>query len=487
MSNITHALRGASWLGLFKLFSQIASWTGTIIVTRILTSEDYGIVEMSSIFTSYILFFVEFGVGTAIVNQKEISKEELSSAFWCMAIWGFLLSLSCVFLGPITANYFKEPRIEPLTMAIGLLFIFGSLSIVPRSILQRDLKFKEIGMIEMLVTLASVIFSITLAYCGAGAWTLIGSYILREFISMTSYYLISKYKPIMHFTLSETIPFLRFGLPVVLSSSLYYVYSKADKFFGGAELGAELLGFYAVALQLAAIPVEKIVTLVQGVLYPTLSKVKDEPEEFRRIYLCFISLIALITFPIYISGYLLADNVITLVIGEKWAPCIPSFKLLLIGQLVMAITAPNNLVHLARGKPKWNTIFHLILTPAMVISFWFSANLHDLDSLALPWVFVYPFVTALNVFMTNKEMHISAFRYLTIFKHPVSATLLIGIFIQIISNLLAGNQLSHSLLSIIGITIGSIIIYAIYFLTIGSTYTKFMKSILKGSNEEPYF
>lgn len=487
MTNLTHALRGASWLGIFKLFSQLLSWTGTVVVTRLLTSEDYGIMEMATVFTGYITFFVEFGVGTALVNKQEVSREERSSAFWSMAVWGLLLSLTCLLLAPITANYFNEPKIDPLTRSVGLLFIFGSLSIVPRSILQKELRFKELGVIEIWVTLVSVIFSVGLAYLGAGAWTLIGSYILREFLSMLAYFVKSRFKPTLHFKWKEIIPFLHFGLPVVLSSSLYYVYTKADRFFGGGVLGAELLGFYAVALQLAAIPVEKIVTLIQGVLYPTLCRVKDEPDEFRKIYLCFISLIAFVTFPIYVSGYLLAGDLIILLLGQKWSPAIESFKLLLIGQLVMAISAPNNLIHLARGKPKWIMIFNLLITPALVASFWYSSHLGQLDKLALPWIFIYPLFSVAFILITNREVQINFLRYLSAFKHPFFATLLVGIFLILWGEGMISQGMTQSVYTLLASIVISIGIYILYFLSVGSKYTMYLKSILKGNNQEDYF
>lgn len=487
MTNLTHALRGASWLGIFKLLSQVLSWTGTIFVTRLLTSEDYGVMEMATVFTGYITFFVEFGVGTALVNKKSVTRDEQISAFWCMSIWGILLSLTCLVLAPITAAYFNEPRIDPLTRSVGLLFIFGSLSIVPRSILQKELRFKELGMIEVVVTFASVIFSVTLAYLGAGTWTLIGSYIFREFLSMLAYFLRSGFRPTLHFCWAEILPLLNFGLPVVISSSLYYLYTKADRFFGGGVLGAELLGFYAVALQLAAIPVEKIVTLIQGVLYPTLCKVKDEPEEFRKIYLCFISLIAFVTFPIYISGYLLANDLINLVLGQKWAPAIPSFKLLLIGQLAMAISSPNTLIHLARGKPKWNLVFNLLLTPALVLSFWYSSHLGALDTLALPWTLVYPVFTLGYILITNREVHIGFKRYLCAFSHPFFATLLVGIFLFFSCKWLIVQEIAQTLLTLGILVLGSIVIYVGYFLTLGLGYAKFIKSIVQGNSQVDYF
>lgn len=477
MSNLAHALKSVSWMGMLKLLSQLCSWAGTIIITRLLTSEDYGIMELATVFTGYITYFVEFGVGAALVNKKDLTEEEKSSAFWSLCLWGLLLSGICIILAPVTAAYFNEPRVAPLTQSVGFLFIFGSISIVPRALLQRDLRFKDLGKIELCTTFFSVIFSVLFAYYNMGPWTLIGSFIFREFLNTILYFVNSKFSPKMHFNFQEIVPHLKFGLPVVISSSLYYVYTKSDRFFGGSVLGAETLGYYAVALQLAAIPVEKIVTLIQGVLYPTLSKVKDDIKEFQKTYLCFISIVALVTFPIYFSGFVLADEIVPYLIGEKWRPAMPSFKLLLIGQAFMAISSPNSLVHFARGKPKWNMFFNLCLTPVLVCSFYYSAQLKNLDLLACPWVYVYPVFTLSYIFLTNREVKISILRYSRAFIHPLSVSLLLVLFSCLYREVL----LEINIYKLVSYLLISFLIYVGYFLTFGMKYFLYLRSILRNA------
>ena len=296
---------------------------------------------------------------------------------------------------------------------------------------------------------------------------------------MSSYFIRSKFRPSFRVHLSEVYPFLKFGLPVVISSSFYYLYTKADRFFGGSALGAEMLGYYAVALQLAAIPVEKIVTLIQGVLYPTLCKVKDNLDEFKKIYLCFISIVALVTFPIYFSGYILADDVVPYVIGEKWRPAMPSFKLLLIGQLIMAISSPNTLIHFARGKPAWNMIFNAILAPTLIFAFYYTASLKNLDVLAVPWVLVYPIFTFSYILITNKEMDIPLLRYLRAYRHPLAGSLLVALFVVLFKmNWLTNGSIG--IFKLISIVLGAISIYIGYFLTFGRNYTAYLKSVFNG-------
>jgi teichuronic acid exporter len=434
MTLMRQTIIGGSWLSLFKLISQIISWTSTIIVTRLLTSEDYGLMEMATIFTGYISFFVEFGIGAGIINKDTISKEELSSTFWFLLLWGLVLALVCLGLAPVTVSFFSEPRLYSLTQAVGILFILSSITIVPRSILHRELRFKEVGVIEIIsVTLASIIMIIA-ASQGAGPWTLLIGFISRVFCTMVLLFIRSKFIPVFAFSFSLITPLLRFGTPIMLSTSLYYIYTKADRFFGGRSFGAEELGYYAIGLQLAAIPVEKIVSILQSVLFPTLSKLKYQRDSFNEVYLSFVSFLALVTFPLFIGGIIISNELVIVVLGEKWRPAVLPFQFLLASQLIMAVSAPNSLIHAARGKPKWNLLFNALLAPALVAGFYFSAQQDQLYLLALPWITIYPVFQFSYITITNRELGIPVSRYIRHLTHPALACLSMSLALFILTH-----------------------------------------------------
>lgn len=475
MSLIKQAITGAGWLSIFKLVSQIISWSTTIVVTRLLSSEDYGLMEMATIFTGYIGFFVEFGISAALINKDSINHKELSSTFWFMVLWGALLSLACFLLAPVTVEFYNEPRLYHLTQAAGALFLISSLIIVPRSILHRELRFKEIGMIEIITIIFSCILMIVLAAYGAGPWTLIGGYIGREALTTIMMFIRTGFRPSFTLSLPEITPLLQFGAPVVLSTSLYYIYTKSDRFFGGRTFGAEDLGYYAVGLQLAAIPVEKIVSLLQSVLYPTLSKLKHQMQSFNSVYLAFVSMLALITFPLFIGGILTADQLVVVILGEKWRPAITPLKILLAAQLVMAISAPNGLIHAARGKPKWNLLFNAVLAPALALSFYFSAQSDQLYKLALPWIIVYPLFQFSYISITNRELGISAKEYIKSLAHPSLACLCMSLSIVLLSNYWSANK--ETFLYLLACISLGCLSYVFYFFTLGQRFIKELKSL----------
>ncbi len=435
--------------------------------------------EMATIFTGYISFFVEFGIGTGIINKDKISKEELSSTFWFLLLWGLLLAVTCLGLAPVTVSFFSEPGLYHLTQAVGILFIISSLSIVPRSILHRDLRFKEVGIIEIISVVTSCLIMVIAAMYGAGPWTLLLGHISKELISLILFFVRSRFIPSFCFSFYLFTPLLRFGTPVVLSTSLYYIYTKADRFFGGRAFGAEELGYYAIGLQLAAIPVEKIVSILQSVLFPALSKLKHQRENFNTVYLSFVEFLGLITFPLFIGGILVAPELVIVVLGEKWRPAIPPLQILLAGQLVMAISAPNGLIHAARGVPKWNLVFNMILTPALVVGFYFSAKEDELYKLALPWVTIFPLFQGAYIYITNRELGITMRRYLSHLMHPFFACLCMSACIMGINSFWSESKETPYYLSIT-IPLGALS-YCLYFMTIGKNSIKRLLELRHGN------
>lgn len=475
MSLGNQVIKGMTWLSIFKIISQSLSWAATIFVARMLTAKDYGLMEMATVFTGYIEFFVEFGISAAIINKKELRQSELSTLFWFLLLWGLFLGSLCFVIAPLTAWYFNIFELQNITTCVGILFIISSLVILPRSILHRDLEFKTVGAIDALSVTIACIIMLALAYNGAGPWTLLFGTISREFTRLICLYSKVKFRPTKHFSISELTPIIKFGAPIVASSTLFYIYNKSDRFFGGKALGDYKLGFYAIALQLAAMPVEKIMSIFQSAIFPAFSKLKDQPEQFNKLFLKFIHIIYTLVLPLFIGGYLVADELIPLVLGDKWRDSILPFKYLVIGQLFVSLGSPLNIIHTGRGKPSWTLYANSILCPIMFISFYFSSKLGSAAELALPWILIYPLVITIYILLTLRSLSLPLIEYFKAIKHPIMGTILMGLSV-ITTKSIAQNNLSSNIFCLIIPVISGAMIYSIY------TYI-FSRNILKELRE----
>jgi O-antigen/teichoic acid export membrane protein len=422
MSIVQRAFSGAIWLGTFKVASQTFSWIATIIIARILLPEDYGIMEMATILTGYVALFSELGLGAAIIQRETINEEELSSLFWFLVFWGVTLAVGCMLLAYPTVAIFSERRLLSVTQSVSVLFIIGSFIIIPKNILNRELRFKTIGIIETISVTISCVVMIVIAKSGGGVWTLIGGHIIREVLRCILFYCISSWRPQLHFNLKEIRPYLKFGINVAGTSSLHYIIAKSDRFFCGKILGTGNLGYYSLALQLASVPNDKLIYLIKTVSFPIFSRYQKSYEEFNRFYLKITNLIAFIVFPVYIGGIFLSDELIPLVLGSKWTPMIFPFKLLCITQLINSMGTLVGISNTAQGRPHWN--FYMALISVIVLPFgFFVSSKYGLNSLPIPWITVYPLLTFVFLYITLRKIRISFNQYLRVLKHPLFATI----------------------------------------------------------------
>lgn len=422
MSIISKAFKGAGWLALFRAISQTFSWVATIIIARTLVPEDYGLMEMATILTGYVILFSELGLGAAIIQREDINDKELSSLFWFVVFWGFLLAVLSIILAYPTVAIFNEKRILRVTQSVSLLFIMGSFLIVPINILQREIRFKALGFIETSAVMISSFMMIIIAKLGGGVWTLIGGFIIREFVKLIIVFCVVSWRPSFHFHFLEVKPFVKYGLNIAIANSLYYVYTKSDRFFAGRILGSNILGFYSLALQLSDIPTEKVVSLINGVSFPVFSRFQSKREEFNNFFLKLTNLIASIAFPIYFGGIFIADQIIPLLLGLKWVPIIFPFKVLCISQLLISVTTTNAIVNNAQGRPRWNLYLNIIHCLVLPVSFYFAAN-YGLNYLVIPWITVNPIIRLGYTWITLRKLGISILDYLKTFLQPSFATM----------------------------------------------------------------
>lgn len=432
MSLERKAIKGAKWLALFRTGGQAISWLTTIFVARMLSPNDYGLMEMATIFTGYIFLFSELGLGAAIVQKSEIKQEELSSLFWLLLLWAFFLGVACCFLAYPTALFFNNNKLIRVTQVSSLLFIIGALIIVPRNVLQRDVEFKKIGFIEASSTVSSCAFMLFSAKMGWGVWTLIGGFIVGSSARAILYSYVSGWRPLLYFSFKETKQYLKFGLNVSLSNSLAYIYNKSDRFFGGKFLGSITLGYYAMAQQLANMPSEKIIFIINSVSFPVLSRYQDDEDKFNIFYLRVTALTAMVVLPLYSGAIMVADLLIPLVLGEKWQLTVIPFKMLCFSQLILSLTSINSFMFNAKGRPVINlyvNVTYILLLPG---AFYISVQ-HGLEMLAVPLVTIVPLVKILQHTFALKFLSISWKRYLKSVCHAFVGTgiMILSVFVAL--------------------------------------------------------
>lgn len=477
MSTIKTAFRGGLWLGFFNLLSQLISWTATIVVARLLSPGDYGLMAMATVLTGYVQVFYEMGIGAAVIQREHVTDEELSSLFWALVFWGAVLALFCLLLAYPTVLVFQEPRLFHVTQAAAALLVLGTAFVVPGAILRRQLRFKAFGFVSAIATVCSCITMVPMALFGAGVWTLIGGVYARSIVSIVLAFVVSGWRPQFHFHHQETVPYLRFGLPVVGGASLKYLYHQAPIFFGGRAYTPAVMGHYSLAFQLASIPNDKILALINSVSYPLFSRMQNDAEQFRHFYLRLSQFVAFIVLPVYCGGMFLAGDLIPWALGEKWESSVLPFQLLCAAFLCSAMCSPNHLANTAQGRPQWTLYFHLFCGITMTTGFWIATLFATPSYLAIPWAAVFAPVHVVFSLITLRALSIPLREIAAYLQFPVLATLsmllVLCAFRYGVADTLAASRTGEALYILLAIVIGATW-YACYTLLLQRSFVQDM-------------
>ena len=431
MSLGKEAFKGGSWFAFFTFIGQGFSWLVTFWVARLLMPDDYGLMALTTIFTGYAAWFSELGLGAAIIQRDSPTHEDLSSIFWFTLAVGLLLAIACFPIASLSARFFKEPRLIALTRMVAIIFLINGISIVPSNLLRREMKFKKLGLFKMIAVFVSCSYMLIAAYFGAGVWSLLGGQIVLAFVNTLLVVIMVRWYPLRHFVFKEVSSYIKYGVKIAIGRTLFYITDNSDKLIVGKILGPVDVGFYSFALQLSQLPTEKVTVMINQISFPLFSKLKHSKEELNSHYLKIIKIIATLVLPLFVGGFLVADELILIVLGEKWSPIIVLFKYLCLAQIMTSLSAINNIVHNALGMAELSMYFNGLCAIFMTVSFYFAAS-YGLNTMIYPWCFTYFILCAAWICFTLKKLEISLYRY---FSNMIFILMSVGLMYLVVNGI----------------------------------------------------
>lgn len=377
--------------------------------------------DMATIFTGYAFLFGELGLGAAVIQRPDTTKEQLSSVFWFTFMIGLMFAGACFILAYPTADMFNEPRLIPLTQTVSVIFLLNGLGVVPLNLMKKRLDFKKVGAIEMISGLTSCVAMLLIAYLGGGVWTLLSGHIIRSFTNLVLLILLQKWRPTLHFSFHEVKIYLHFGIIMAIGRTFRYLFEKSDRFFAGIAWSAGTLGLYSFGMMLATIPTDKIVSLIMQVSFSVFSEFQNDKAEFNSFYLNVNKVVVMLVLPLFVGGFLAGEELIKVLLDDKWIPIIFLFKMLCLSQIFLAMTSINNHVHNAQGRPSWGMYYNAACALFMSISFYFAVK-HGLNGILIPWFTIFPVLSILFIIVTLVKIEVEIRAYLKKLSMPVLAT-----------------------------------------------------------------
>lgn len=425
MSDIKQNMkRGIFWTAIDKYSSQIVALLIAMVLARLLTPYEFGVVTTASVLLGFLTIFTSIGIAPAVIQRKDLTQEDLDNIFTFTIYLGIVVGgISFCTSWPI-ARFYGNELLAPLVQILSVGLFLGSVNIVPSALMSKNLRFKEKAKMSFAFQVIFGVAGIVCAFYGAGAYALVCPSIVA---SVCTYLYNNHFYPV-HFrwnlSLEPVKKIFSFSVYVFCFEFVNYFSRNLDKLIIGKVFSPEALGYYDKSYRLMQMPLNNVSSVIAPVIQPILSKYQDDMETMSRMYTKIVSFIALISFPIATVLYFCADEIIIVCFGEQWAPAIPVFRILSLAVPLMLVLNPTGGIFMSCNKSRM-MFFSGMLNTSITISGFIIATymFQTLESIAWGWtipIYINFFTTYFLLY--NVTMKSSMLKMLKVFVHPVGCT-----------------------------------------------------------------
>lgn len=334
-------LAGIIWNSIERFSVQGIQFVILVLMARILTPDDYGIVGMLAIFTAIAQSLVDSGFSNALIQKIDRTETDYATVFYFNIAVGFFLYFALYASAPAIARFYEMPLLIKVARVLGLTFFFNSLAVVPRAILMIRLDFKTQAKASIASTVVSGTAGVWAAYSAWGVWAIVLYMVLNVFLNTSLLWLLLGWRPKRVFSGASFRRLFSFGSKLMVSGLVDTVYKNIYTLVIGKKFSATELGYFTRADQFAQFPAASLTGIVLRVTFPVLSELQNEDERLKFIYRKFLRLSAFVVFPLMIGVAVLARPLIVTMLNPMWLPAAILFQILCFSYMWYPVHAIN--------------------------------------------------------------------------------------------------------------------------------------------------
>lgn len=368
MDDIKHkAVHAFFWKFLEKISLQGCQFIISIILARILSPSDYGLIGMLTVFIAISNIIIESGFVKALIQKKDCTEVDYSTAFiinfvLSSAIYGILFISA-----PFIADFYNEPILCDLLRILSINIVIASLNISQRAKLMKTIDFKSLTKINFTGTVCGGVIGIIMAYSGFGVWALVGQYITNTTVAFFLFPLFSKWRPSFRFSKESFKKLFGFGSNILIISVVDMIIRNISTICIGKFYKSSQLGYFTRARQFTDIIIGSLGDVVNSVTFPVLSECQSDEKRMKHVYKKSLFYTAAFIFPFMVTLSLLSEPLISLLLTDKWLPCVPLMQIMCFTTMMYPIIGLNSNLVNATGHSEWYRNLNLISTPLSLL------------------------------------------------------------------------------------------------------------------------
>ena len=309
---------GIIWSTLERFSVQGIQFLVMIIMARMLTPDDYGLVGMLAVFIAVSQSLIDSGFSQALIRKQDRTETDNSTVFYFNIVVGFLLYGILFVAAPLIADFYNEPQLTAITRVIGLSVLFNSFVVVQRALLTIKIDFKTQAKAATAAAVISGIVGIWMAYSGYGVWAIVAQQLINLGINALALWILTSWRPRCTYSWQSFHQLFGFGSKLLASGLIDTIYQNIYLIIIGKLFSASDLGYYTRAHQFTDFPSSNLTGIIQRVTYPVLCSIQNEDERLANVYRRFLRISAFVIFPLMMGLAAVAKPLILILLKEQW-------------------------------------------------------------------------------------------------------------------------------------------------------------------------
>lgn len=344
------AIRGVSWSFVDNIASQGITFLVGIILARLLTPAEFGILGMITIFIAISNSIIDSGFSNALIRKNDAKRIDYNTVFIFNLVLSLVLYGVLYVASPAISRFFHEPQLVAITRVMGLLLLINALGIIQRTLLVKRVDFKTQTKVSVIASLGSAVVGVGMAWAGFGVWSLVGQQLSRQFLNTLFLWVFNRWRPLLEFSIQSFKELFSFGSKLLASGLIDTLFNNIYYIIIGRFYSATQLGQYTRAEQFNMIFSSNLTSVIQRVSYPVLSSIQNEAERLREAYRRVIKSTMLVAFASMLGLAACAKPVILILIGEKWLVAAEYLQIICFSGMLYPLHAINLNILQVKGR-----------------------------------------------------------------------------------------------------------------------------------------
>lgn len=410
------------------LAKSLSGFVISIFLARLLTPEEFGLVGMAMVFITVSQVFIDVGFASALIQNQNTTNLSYSSVFWLNVVLGIVLTCIVYICAPYIGSFYDNQDITKLVKWLSLIFVFNAFSIVQTTLLKKKLHFKVLSLSTMVAGFIGGICGVVFAFLDYGVFSLVIQNIVTAILITIFLWSASDWKPDLKFSLHEIKKLLGFSSYVFIDRFVSSIFQRLDIIVIGKMLSPSTLGFYTRAVSLNNQITTYSSSSISKVFFPVLSSLQEDDKEFSRIYFKVISIVSFISFGLTGVFYVIGQDIIINLFGEKWMPSVAIFQILVISACNYPLSSMMVNAFMSKGRSKENFYIGLFRKGIRIIPL-YLAYAYGIIPFAISVVVVSYLMTITNAIFLNTYTGLSlGLHFRKIFEGVMPLGLIISIY-----------------------------------------------------------